>query len=126
MKLTDITQIAIITEGLVNPNALLALQSVATSGKFSNKFEELVVAKFGQLIKDGTFWSIADPLFTNSTSVNVYFLNELKSLPPEELQKLAAYIYSIACSKNGTALNCYASMSTTDWMKLYTSREATD
>lgn len=126
MKLTDLTHVAVLTEGRVDPNALMALQCVADSGKFSNKFEELVVAKFGQLVKDGTFWQVADPLYTNSTSVNVSFLSTLRGLPPEELKKLTAYIYSVACSKNGTALDCCSTMSTYDWIKLYTAREAND
>lgn len=124
MKLSELTSTTL-SEGLIDPNALMALQSIITNGKFSNKFEEIVLAKFGMLVKQGTFWQVEDPLFGKFNELDLPFLNMLRSLPEEELRNFATYIYKVAQAKN-TSMDCCSSMSTLDWMNLYTAREATD
>ena len=126
MKLLDVTQVKILSEGRIEPSALMSLEQVAATGHFTNKFEEFVLAKFSTLIKDGLFWCTADPVFTGAVTVSTSMLNALRNLPPEELKVFAAQILTLAQQKNGETYACAPSMTPGDWMQLYTKHEATD
>lgn len=126
MKLADITRVDILAEGHVEPNALMSLERVAATGVITNKFEELVLAKFSLLLKDGLFWNEPDPTFCGQVTVSTTMLSAIRSLSVPELQSFAQHILGAARVKNGSAMYCAPSMPVLDWMRLYTSREATD
>jgi hypothetical protein len=126
MKLTDITTVEVLAEGHVEPNALLALQHVAERGRITNAFEMLVLGKFAQLVKNGDFYNEANPLFTTKVSISPALVAAIKTLKPEELQAFASNIYNVAACKNGPGPTAAPLLSPTDWIKLYTAREATD
>lgn len=127
MKLTDITSVEILSEGHVEPNALLALQHIAERGRITNAFELMVLGKFAQLVKSGDFYNEANPLFTTKVSISTALVAAIKALKPEELQAFATNIYQVAACKNGKGPSAPAPLlSPTEWIKLYTAREATD
>ena len=128
MKIFEIKPVKVISEGAVEPNLMLSIRNIINRGKADNTFEFVCVARVLQLLKAGTLFASSNPLFDPNLSTSKELMDLLRSLPPGEMVAIAIKLWEILQNLNRDQIDSYANTSCgyTDWIKLYTAREAND
>lgn len=119
----------LISEGVVEPNALLSIRNVLRDGgKNPNTFQFLVMARFLQLLKAGTFYRESNPVFEPNMTTSKEMLDLLRAMSPDELTQVAAKLLDVLSLKDADkfALLCNPAQEYATWLRWVTAREAND
>lgn len=128
MKLTDIKNHAMLSEGRVDANVLLSIDNlIASQGTRVNTFQLLMIARITAALKLGYFYKETNP-WESLHSVSKELMDTLRALPPQELLNLAIRLRSLLDIKDKDELYTYANptQELTSWIKFVASREAND
>lgn len=126
MNLHELYSKPLITEGAVEPNVMLSVSNlVARGGKNPNTFELMVIARMLQMMENGTFYKETNPLESN-LSTSKYVIDALRACSADQLAQVAGHVYRALTVKDGSSPYCVPGRCALDWIKYFTSREATD
>lgn len=128
MKIRDFYKPVINEGGFVEPNLMMSIQNVVKRGYADNNFEFMVLARLLQLLKLGEFYKNSNPLFDGNISTSKEILDQLRSLPHNEISAIATKLLSLLHIKDEDLLYSYANPTQEylEWIHLLTSREAND
>lgn len=128
MKIFEIAPSKLISEGRVDPNALMSVANVVNRGFANNTFEYIIIARFLQLLKEGRFYAESNPMFDPIITTCPILLAQLKAMPPEQISAVAAKLLRLLDIKNRDELSKYQDpvANYDEWLKLVSSHEAND
>jgi len=127
MKLKEIKNTSIITEGRVDPNVLMSIQNIIKDGKISDTFQAVMMVRILEMLKYGNFydqqnfWEVTMP-------TQKELLDEIRNLEPATQVKLAEKFLHMLIVKDEDLLYKYVNQTqaVNDWIHNYTAREAND
>lgn len=135
MKLHEIAQPKMFTEGMVEPNVLLSIRNLATRGPApsargawgGNHFEMMMLTRMLQMLKEGTFFQEPNPWQPN-LSTNKELLDILRGMEAKQVQTIAQQVLGLLEEKDADKFAKYAcpEYSWINWLDLFHAREATD
>jgi hypothetical protein len=134
MKLSDIKNDKVISEGRVDINVLMSLANIIKNKKVTDTFQYLILYRCLDLFKNGQFYhenfmlAPADSFNPTKGPTQSSIITSLKALLPEQAVKLATTFYNLLTNKNENSLECLVDQKTSveDWIKFVVCKEATD